>query len=579
MENEFDTEEDIAEPFTSVSDRDNYYIWHKAPVTKEHYKFGKVSAKPRWPDKLWNNGLLVYSIKDKTKCLSPPTSPDDTTLRFDSRFESGNLSRAYRLSEDSYHLILEYDHNTMGTCQWFYFKISNVKTSIKYTFYISGFHKETSLFSTGARVHMYSEKRAKFENVGWTHTGSKYAYSVTSRTKSKKKRATVQFRTRFPYDDDVCYFCHSLPYTYTDLQRNILKWKHKSPQILVESEVVCQSFCGRDIPYLTITRPNSSIPIAGKSCIFLTGRIHPGESNGSFVLHGLLDFLLSEDPMAKYILDHNIVRVVPMINVDGVVEGSYRCSMTGHDLNRMWGQPNQVLNPEIYHTKELIARTATERPVIAYIDFHGHSSLHGTFAYGCPNPENDLKDTEKTFPRLFSYLADDFSWEHCVFTFPKDRADAGRIVVRKEMGVVQSFTIETSFGGVKAGLHAGFLYDAALWNGLGASCGRALFHLLRPTQSPLVDYVNKELVYFAPNGMKGHRQEEAKKANSAEVRFEEEKEEEKVTDKTIEKKEQGGMKKLVVDEPRKFLNFDISGFSVSPPKVIQPKWEQMKYKM
>ena len=573
---EFEVEEDQSEPFTSVSDRDNLYIIHRGQPPKEHSPFGKVSTKPRWPEKLWTSGQLVYSIKSKEACLGPPTSPDDITLRFDSRFESGNLAKALKLTNDSYHLILEYDHNETGTCQWFYFRVSNVRTTMKYTFYISGFHKETSLFSTGLKCFMYSEKRARKEGISWVHCGSNYSYSVTSRTKFKGKRATVQFRTRFPYDDDVCYLCYALPYTYSDLLHNIHLWSLKAKPGVFQSEILCQSLCGRDVPVLSITSPDSHIPLAGKSCIFLTGRIHPGESNGSFVLHGLIDFLLSDDPIAKYILDYCIVRIVPMLGVDGVVEGSYRVSLMGHDLNRMWTNPNPVLHPEIWKTKNLIAQTAMERPVIVYIDFHGHSSLHGTFAYGCPNTgDAGLRDTEKTLPRLYAFLSDAFSWEHCVFTFPKDRKDAGRIVVRREMGVVQSFTIETSFGGVKAGPYAGMLYDEILWKMLGASCGEAIYHLLIPTASPLFSYVNKELVYFMPNSGKNEKKTEEEK-EEVPVRLNEATDDKEVDLAPILKEGMEGHK-LRVKKPDSFFKFDVSQIDTKPPKEVVPKWKLMEF--
>lgn len=31
-----------------------------------------------------------------------------------------------------------------------------------------------------------------------------------------------------------------------------------------------------------------------------------------------------------------------MVNVDGVVHGNNRCSLSGHDLNRKWGNSNPV---------------------------------------------------------------------------------------------------------------------------------------------------------------------------------------------------------------------------------------------
>lgn len=43
-----------------------------------------------------------------------PTSADDNTLLFESRFESGNLRRAIQVYEYEYDLILKPDYNTRG---------------------------------------------------------------------------------------------------------------------------------------------------------------------------------------------------------------------------------------------------------------------------------------------------------------------------------------------------------------------------------------------------------------------------------------------------------------------------------
>src|SRR3989338_6581077 len=50
-----------------------------------------------------------------------PINKDDTTLFFESRFESGNLRRAIQVYEREYDLILKFDVNTRGHTQWFYF--------------------------------------------------------------------------------------------------------------------------------------------------------------------------------------------------------------------------------------------------------------------------------------------------------------------------------------------------------------------------------------------------------------------------------------------------------------------------
>ena len=53
-------------------------------------------------------------------------SSTDPTLVFESRFESGNLLAAIKVSDQEYDLVLQNDINTHGHTQWFFFRASNV---------------------------------------------------------------------------------------------------------------------------------------------------------------------------------------------------------------------------------------------------------------------------------------------------------------------------------------------------------------------------------------------------------------------------------------------------------------------
>ena len=67
---------------------------------------------------------------------------------------------------------------------------------------------------------------------------------------------------------------------------------------------------------------------------------------------GTLNYLLSED--ARALREMYVFKIVPMLNPDGVINGNYRCSLTGQDLNRLWLNPSPELHPTIYHTKGLL---------------------------------------------------------------------------------------------------------------------------------------------------------------------------------------------------------------------------------
>ena len=46
----------------------------------------------------------------------------------------------------------------------------------------------------------------------------------------------------------------------------------------------------------------------------LTARVHPGETVGSWMMKGALDFLLSDHPDAHVLRDNFVFKIVPMLN-------------------------------------------------------------------------------------------------------------------------------------------------------------------------------------------------------------------------------------------------------------------------
>jgi len=79
---------------------------------------------------------------------------------------------------------------------------------------------------------------------------------------------------------------------------------------------------------------SSQNEISRRKCVVLSSRVHPGESNSSYIMEGLIEFLLSGEEVARVLRDRFVFKIVPMLNPDGVIVGNYRCSLSGHDLNR-----------------------------------------------------------------------------------------------------------------------------------------------------------------------------------------------------------------------------------------------------
>lgn len=74
----------------------------------------------------------------------------DTTLIFESRFESGNLHRATQVGEYEYELELKFDHGSpQQLSQWYYFRVGNTRKNQQYKFYIVNLIKPDSLYNHG----------------------------------------------------------------------------------------------------------------------------------------------------------------------------------------------------------------------------------------------------------------------------------------------------------------------------------------------------------------------------------------------------------------------------------------------
>jgi cytosolic carboxypeptidase protein 2/3 len=114
---------------------------------------------------------------------------------------------------------------------------------------------------------------------------------------------------------------------------NITNDPHYAP--IFKRKTISESPGGNYVEMVTITNFKSSSN-SEKKVVFITSRVHPGETPSSFVCEGLLNFLISNSEEAKRLRECFIFKLIPMLNPDGVINGSYRCSLSGYDLNRVW---------------------------------------------------------------------------------------------------------------------------------------------------------------------------------------------------------------------------------------------------
>ncbi len=158
--------------------------------------------------------------------------------------------------------------------------------------------------------------------------------------------------------------------------------KHKSLDYKIfDFQIIGQSLGGLDIPMVTITNHLTRDRLyKNKRIIFIIGRVHPGETNASHLVHGLIQYLLSPDKISNYLRETYVFHLVPMINPDGVVVGNNRTSFIGRDMNRTYDQPNEQLTPETYRVKELLASLCKMNPGVTTSNFLGeHQKIEALF--------------------------------------------------------------------------------------------------------------------------------------------------------------------------------------------------------
>jgi hypothetical protein len=98
---------------------------------------------------------------------------------------------------------------------------------------------------------------------------------------------------------DTVYFAHCYPYTYSDVCNLVNKTCTYPNKDKVRKTVLCKSLAGNDVDMLIVTNFSSAPEeIAVRKAIILTARVHPGESNASWMMQGLIEFLVSDDENA-----------------------------------------------------------------------------------------------------------------------------------------------------------------------------------------------------------------------------------------------------------------------------------------
>ena len=296
--------------------------YNSLPVFESHFESGNLQ--------------LVYIIKDLEEKDNNNSNINNTedNLGFNNYLNMNNIDN----NIDKYELFLHNDTNTLGYTQWFFFRVSNVKKGKTINLNIMNFLRKTTKYSNGMKIWVYSRKNSEINKIGWHHTNEEVKYYKNFLFKLNRGRKdyyyTLSFNYTFKFDDDEVFFANCIPFTYTDLNRDLNYYtkNENDKYIFFERKKLCSTIIGNEVEFFTINNTSIKYPymtsnLNEKKGVVLFARQHPSETVGSWTIKGAIDFLMGDSDEAKYLRDNFIFKIIPMINVDGVICGNTRTSV------------------------------------------------------------------------------------------------------------------------------------------------------------------------------------------------------------------------------------------------------------
>lgn len=471
--------------------------------------------KGKWIDSI-NQMIPIENLKSFSENLFKFDPLFPLNIQFESRFESGNLRMAIKVHDYEYDLIVNNDTNSGKASNWFFFRLTlrntgkiNLSEQPKtYKFNIINCQKTDTLFSKGLKVLCFSSSLKK-----WTRRTKGNFYFLNGIASDEKKLYTLTFTYKIDYNfsEENLYFAYCFPYTYSNLQ-NYLSTLLNNPVLaqknIIRHEIVGKSLSENNLDMIIITKFDCNFDeIAFRPCIVLTARVHPGESNSSYAIQGAIDFLLDlKNPISEKLRKNFIFKIIPMLNPDGVINGNFRTSLIGKDLNRLWDEPKETVCPTIFYTKEMIKKTLLSREVYLFCDFHGHSNKPNFFLYGCPTSRKlrtqlNLSFQEMILSKIFFAKNDCFDHRSCIYKIAPKKMKTARAVVKNELNIDFSYCLESSIGYVSIGEKKLCFFTPQLYNKIGNDFCLSLH-----------DLTNKD--FFGECLQKVQAEEAAKSANS-----------------------------------------------------------------
>lgn len=357
--------------------------------------------------------LAIVLIGNVVQAADPPI----VTIRSD--FPGGNI---VVISNDGE--AIEMKPDLRGGRDWFYWYFEAVAKEPGEM--IFSFPEKTAGFKNGA-VGFQGPAISKDDGTTWTWMGNETAV-IRGRS----------FSYKFSEPGQKVRFSSSIPYVQQDFEKFVATHSGNSH---FATSVLTESAHGRNVELVQIGTPGPD-----KKAVLFTGRHHAGESIASYLLEGVMESAVSDNPVGKEFRRDYVLYVVPFVDKDGVEEGDQGKGRRPHDHNRDYGP--EAAFPEV----KAIMNLANEKNIRASLDFHCptlvmdiHQLMY--FAGTSDVPSHNLATVKQFAANIKAELPDGAPSGPLVWLKPdsatKRTMNSGHFAHRP--GILMAATLETPF--------------------------------------------------------------------------------------------------------------------------------------
>ncbi len=200
-------------------------------------------------------------------------------------------------------------------------------------------------------------------------------------------------------------------YGYDSLLVDLERWG-ESPFVTVDS--LGASVQNRALWELTIAdNPESS----SNHRIYIHARTHPGEEESFWVTNEIINFLISDTPLAAFIRNNCIFHIIPMYNPDGVELGYARENANGVDIESGWDDVPLELEVAVLKNRFIELTSFVDNPIEVALNMHSSYSCKRYFVYhdAAGTSENYTTLEQQFINAVQSYFVDGFEdWDYFV---------------------------------------------------------------------------------------------------------------------------------------------------------------------